>query len=70
MNTDHSSRLLKGKFGPTVIQVAAGVYSGLLWSIKNPNAGCRWPEDLPTEPIIEIAKPYLGSFVSSYVDLK
>lgn len=69
MTTDHSKNVLGGKFGPTVIQVAAGVYAGVIWAMHNPNAGCKWPEDLNLDPIINSAKPLIGDFVSTRVDL-
>lgn len=61
--------ILDHKFGPTVLQVAAGVYSGFLWGCKHPNSGVRYPEHLDTDFIIDSAMPFLGRFISTHVDL-
>lgn len=45
--------ILGHKFGPTVLQVASGVYGGFLWACKNPNAGVTYPEFLDTDFIID-----------------
>jgi len=64
-----ASKVLNHKFGPTVLQVAAGVYAGFIWMLQNPNNGNRWPESLDTDFILEVAKPYLGNVITKYVDL-
>src|SRR5436309_2053610 len=46
-------------------QVAAGVLGAILWMIENPNEGVCLPDDLPHEFILDIAKPYLGEWISS-----
>jgi homospermidine synthase len=46
-------------------QVAIGMVAAICWAIENPNMGVCRPEDLPHEYILEIAKPYLGTFVSA-----
>ena len=69
MDDVDSKDLFNWKFGPTVLQVTAGVYSGFLWACKNPNAGVRYAEYLDNDFIINTAKPYLGRFVSTYADL-
>jgi homospermidine synthase len=45
-------------------QVAIGLVASVMWMIENPNEGFNRPEDLPTDYILKIAKPYLGAFVS------
>lgn len=52
----------------TTVQVAIGVVSAILWMIKNPQKGICVPDDLPHEFILDIAKPYLGKFLSEPVD--
>lgn len=52
----------------TTIQVAIGVVSAVSWIIDNPKRGVLSPEDLPHEFVLEIAKPYLGRFVSESSD--
>jgi homospermidine synthase len=48
----------------TTIQVAIGVVAGVCWMLENPNRGVVRPEDLDTEFVLKLAKPYLGSFIS------
>lgn len=64
-----ASMICNHKYNPTVIQVAAGAFSGMLWLANNPNAGNKFSEDLDTDFIIEKAKPYLGRILSDFVDL-
>jgi homospermidine synthase len=45
-------------------QVAIGLVAALMWAIENPKSGVCRPEDLPHDYVLEIAKPYLGTFVS------
>jgi homospermidine synthase len=54
-------------FGPTVIQVAAGVLSGVKYALENPEKGILYSEDLPSDWIMENAKPYLGTVFSGPV---
>jgi len=69
MDEHDSALLFDQKFGPTVLQVAAGCYAGFLWMCKNPTAGCRWPDYLDSELILNLAEPYLGRIYSSYIDV-
>ena len=39
-----------------------------MWMIQNPNQGVCMPDDLPYEPILATARPYLGEFISKPVD--
>jgi len=55
-------------FGPTIIQVAAGVVTAMKWAIENPKMGPNYAEALPVDWVIETAKPYLGKFVSTPVN--
>lgn len=52
----------------TTLQVAAGVISALVWALQHPQTGFHVPDNLPHEEILEIAKPYLGTFISQHVD--
>jgi len=52
----------------TTLQVACSVLGAVVWMIKNPNEGVNVPDNLPHEEILEVAKPYLGPFVSEAVD--
>jgi homospermidine synthase len=52
----------------TTIQVALGVVSAVMWMIGNPKKGFCLPDDLPHEFVLNIAKPYLGEFISGPSD--
>jgi len=54
-------------FGPTIIQVAAGVMSAIRYAVENPSKGPLFSELLPTDWVIEQARPYLGKVYSSPV---
>jgi homospermidine synthase len=54
-------------FGPTVIQVAAGVLTAIRYMVENPNQGPIYSEKLPTDWVIETARPWLGQIVSKHV---
>lgn len=58
------TRELVGGQNPTTLQVACSVLSCVYWMIRNPNEGFNLPDDLPHDEILEVALPYLGSFVS------
>ena len=49
-------------FTPTIVQVTAGVLSGLSYIMedKNKNKGLHWPCDLDTKYILNKSKPLLG----------
>lgn len=52
----------------TSLQVVAGVLAGLVWALRNPNAGVVEPEDIDHELVLSIAAPYLGELVGVYGD--
>lgn len=52
----------------TSLQVAAGVLGGMVWAIRNPNAGVVEPDDIDDQLVMEIASPYLGDLVGEYSD--
>jgi len=54
-------------FGPTIIQVATGVLTAIRYAIENPNKGSLFSEFLPTDWVIEQARPFLGKLYSSPV---
>ena len=54
-------------FGPTVIQVAAGVLTAIKYAIENPELGSIYSESLPYKWVIETAKPFLGVIYSNPV---
>ena len=52
----------------TTLQVAIGVVAAIMWMIDNPAKGVCLPDDLPHDFVLNIAKPYLGKFVSVQSD--
>ena len=52
----------------TTLQVAAGIISAVRYMIENPKKGFCLPDDLPHDFVLEIAKPYLGDFISTPSD--
>lgn len=52
----------------TTLQVAIGVISAALWMLDNPRKGFNLPDDLPHDFVLNIAKPYLGNFISAPYD--
>lgn len=62
------SRCLVPHQNATTMQVAIGVVSGMMWMIENPHKGVCIPDSLPDEYILNIAKPYLGRFISEPSD--
>lgn len=62
------SRKLIPHQSATTMQVAIGVVSAICWMLENPNKGLQVPDDLPHDYILNIAKTYLGKFVSTPSD--
>ena len=58
------ARLLAPLQNATTIQVTIGLTAGICWMLENPEKGVVRPEDLDTNFVLTIAKPYLGSFIS------
>jgi len=54
----------------TTLQVAASALACVFWMIRHPQEGVKVPDDLPYDEVLEVAKPYLGPFVSRAVDWK
>ena len=50
------------------MQVAISVVAAVMWMIEHPELGLCVPDDLPHEYILDIAKPYLGKFISTPSD--
>jgi homospermidine synthase len=67
-DTKYTKNVLKDTyFGPTVIQVMAGVLSGAKWILKNKNRGLCFGEDINDNYIIKHSKKYLGRYYSGPV---
>lgn len=57
--------------GPTAVQVAASLYSTILWILepRNHNKGILFPEALDSDFILKNASPYLGDILFQQLDL-
>jgi homospermidine synthase len=52
----------------TSLQVVAGILGGMVWALRNPDAGLVEPDDLDHELVLEVAAPYLGDVVGEWGD--
>ena len=52
----------------TSLQVVAGILGGMVWALRNPDAGVVEPDDLDHRVVLEAAMPYLGDVVGVYGD--
>ncbi|MFT3781810.1 MAG: saccharopine dehydrogenase NADP-binding domain-containing protein [Nibricoccus sp.] len=62
------ARRLVAHQNATTVQVAIGMVAGIKWMLENPQSGFCVPDDLPHDFILQIAKPYLGEFISTPSD--
>lgn len=67
LDIEQTRNLLHGH-NATVLQVAAGVLAAVLWAMEHPQRGFCFPEDLPHNFALSVAKPYLGTWVSNETD--
>jgi len=67
LDIDETRRLAPGQ-NATTLQVAASLLAATRWMVDHPREGVLLPDDLPHEPVLDVAKPYLGPFVSRAVD--
>lgn len=67
LSIEESRRLVPHQ-NATTMQVAISVVAATMWMIENPAMGVVVPDDLPHDYILEIAKPYLGKFISVQSD--
>ncbi|MCZ6695071.1 MAG: saccharopine dehydrogenase NADP-binding domain-containing protein [Acidobacteria bacterium] len=68
LSVEEARALVCPEVNATTLQVAASLAAGLEWLLANPLEGVRLPDDLPHEPILKAARPYLGPFVSRAVE--
>lgn len=64
----HEARELVPGQNATTVQVAAGLYAAVRWMVANPERGLLLPDELPWEPLLDTARPWLGDFVSIPTD--
>jgi homospermidine synthase len=62
------SRRLVPAHNATTMQVAISVAAAVEWMIQNPGRGVVVPDDLPHDFVLDIARPYLGRFISTRSD--
>lgn len=67
LDIETARKLVPGQ-NATTVQVAGGVAAAIVYMIKHPNEGFCLPDHLNHREILEVAKPYLGQFVSRPVD--
>jgi homospermidine synthase len=67
MSVGQARSLIPGA-NATTMQVAAGVLSGLVWAMENPHCGVVEPEDMDSERVLEIARPWLGEMLGEFTD--
>jgi homospermidine synthase len=63
LDIEESRRLVPHQ-NATTMQVAISVVAACMWMIANPRLGVRVPDDLPHDYVLDVSKPYLGTFVS------
>lgn len=63
LTIEQARKLAPGQ-NATTLQVAIGIVGAILWMLENPRKGVNLPDDLPHDFILDIAKPYLGDFIS------
>jgi homospermidine synthase len=64
LTIDEARALVPGQ-SATTVQVAISVMAAIVWMIENPERGICVPDDLDHTRILEIAKPYLGTYHSA-----
>jgi homospermidine synthase len=67
LSIEESRRLVPHQ-NATTMQVAISVVAATMWMVQNPARGICVPDDLPHDTILEIARPYLGNFISTPSD--
>ncbi|HEY0857001.1 MAG TPA: saccharopine dehydrogenase NADP-binding domain-containing protein [Albitalea sp.] len=67
LSTDEARTLCPDN-SATSLQVTAPVMAGVVWAMKNPDAGLLEPDDLPFDEMLRMTCPYLGQVVGVYSD--
>jgi homospermidine synthase len=67
LSIEESRRLVPHQ-NATTMQVAISVVAATMWMIENPEQGVLVPDELPHDYILDIAKPYLGRWISKSSD--
>ena len=67
LSIEESRRLVPHQ-NATTMQVAISVVAATVWMVQNMEMGVVVPDDLPHEFVLGLAKPYLGTFISTPSD--
>jgi homospermidine synthase len=67
LSIEESRRLVPHQ-NATTMQVAISIVAAVMWMMENPDSGLCVPEDLPHDFVLDIAKPYLGKYISAPSD--
>ena len=67
LSIEESRRLVPHQ-NATTMQVAIAVVGAVLWMIEHPSEGICVPDDLPHDFILDVARPYLGKYISTPAD--
>lgn len=67
LSIEQSRRLVPHQ-NATTVQVAIAVVAAVMWMIDNPQQGVCVPDELPHDYVLDIARPYLGKFISTPSD--
>jgi len=62
------ARALAPHNNATSLQVTAAVLGGLVWAMRNPNAGVVEADHLDHAEVLAVAEPYLGDMIGAYSD--
>ena len=64
LTIDEARVLVPGQ-SATTVQVGISVMSAIVWMIENPDRGVCVPDDMDGDRVLELAKPYLGTYHSA-----
>ncbi|CAF1461989.1 unnamed protein product [Adineta steineri] len=62
-----SRRLVKGQ-SATTLQVAIAAVAAVIYALRHPQEGVRFPEQINTDEILTISMPFLGDWVSQPIN--
>ncbi len=61
---EYKSRSLAPGQNAATLPVAAGIVAAVLWMLEKPREGIKTPEELSHDFVLDIARLYLGKFIS------
>jgi homospermidine synthase len=67
LSIDEARAILPGQ-SATTLQVAGSIVGAVSWMIDHPEQGLCVPDDLAWEPVLKVARQYLGTFHSGPTD--